>query len=484
MNKKVIGEVIGVNETKILVDLPGHELEGIMDLEHYSTERHSTFAGLVKVGDSIECCVMNQHEVELDPSNHPLLSRIPLIEASKYNEFREHANERTYTFVCQKYVDRGIEGYIKELRDGRSFLPYSLLGFKLTDEDKKQTNRRLEVEILETPEFGEKRKSILVTHKGIMDREYKAAKASLESLKASEYKEVNVGDKIRAKVEKVAARQVGKDAKPAEFGYFLSYKHLSLLLLFSELDHQFVQNAGQLLKVGQEIDVVISSKDNNKLACSIKQLTSSPVDVFYDTHKLGDIVVGKIAKKLPSLVLVDLGNKVLGALHNSEYSYNDGERLQDVAREGDEIELMIINLDREANKISLSKKQMEENPWADVKYKKGDKVKVKVKNFVAGGMVVSLGKLEGFIANVELNDERGSRAENLFNIDDEVECVITEINYKEWKLKFSIKRLERIEDEKEYEIYSETKFANTRTLADIIDEEDNPYNAKRKGKRR
>jgi small subunit ribosomal protein S1 len=430
---KVTGVVVQVEDKTIYLDVKSFT-EAVMHLDHYTKDKNvTTFKGLVKVNDEIKCQVTKINE------EHIYVSRLNQLVDEAFKEV-VNANEAgdAINVVVKKEVNKG---YLTEYKANQLFLPVALAGKDVKVGDK------LKVKIVEVEEA---KKRAVVSRKAILDEEYKEEKQKQLDL-------ISVGDVIKATVVKVE-----------KFGAILKNGNVFGLLRASQVSHKFVDITAEL-KVDDELEVKVIKKENDKIEFSRKALLKTPFELYVEAHKVSDKVTGKVVEKLGYGLILELAEDVKGLLHKSEYSHNPNDNLSNCVKIGDELEVAIIKIDNQKEKLSLSRKALMDNPWEKVNAKLGDLVDVKVTAVADNGLTVSALGVDGFIpASEALVEKKNDSITNYFAEGDEAKAVITEINPKEWKLKLSIRKHLDAEARKEFEEYLNNQEDVKTTLGDVF----------------
>ena len=238
------------------------------------------------------------------------------------------------------------------------------------------------------------------------------------------------------------------------------------LLHISEISwNKNLRNPKDLLTIGDEINVEVIELDVDKrrLRVSLKNLQQKPFDKFKSTHKVGDVVKGKIATLTDFGAFVTLED-VDGLLHNEEASWEDNKKCKELFKKGDEIEVKIIKIDDEKENISLSVKDLIESPAKKFQstHKIGDIVNGKIKDIKDFGIFI---KLEDGLDGLIRNEDFGPLNLDEVNKGDEIEAVVTNIDIKRNRVRLSIKRLAI---QKEREALAAVNDDSSMTLGDII----------------
>lgn len=226
-----------------------------------------------------------------------------------------------------------------------------------------------------------------------------------------------------------------------------------------------IKNPRDFISEGQnlEVEVIEINTEERRLRVSLKKLLPQPFDEFKNKFKTGDIVKGVITNLTQFGAFVKIGG-VEGLLHNEDASWERSEKCKDLFKTGDEIEVKIIKIDQENEKISLSLKELTTSPVQDYakSHKVGDVVNGKIRDIKDFGIFVELGKnVDALIRKEDINS---NEAENL-KIGDEIEAAIAFIDDKRSRIRLSVKRLAR---QKERDALNEINDDDKVTLGDII----------------
>lgn len=238
------------------------------------------------------------------------------------------------------------------------------------------------------------------------------------------------------------------------------------LLHISELSwNKNIKNPKEILNIGDEINVEVIELnfDQKRLRVSLKNLQEKPFTKFVNSHKVGDVIKGKIATLTEFGAFVTLG-EVDGLLHNEEASWDANSKCKNLFKKGDEVEVKIIKIDREKENISLSVKEIASSPAKNFqdKYKVGDIIKGNVKDKKDFGVFI---KLENNLDGLIRNEDFGPLKLDEIKIGDEVEAVIINIDTKKNRVRLSVRRLEQ---QKEREVLKSVNDDSSMTLGDIL----------------
>ena len=430
LGEKVKGIVVQVEDKTLTLDL-GTNLEGVIHLNHFTKDKDVlTFKGLVKKGDEIE------GEVSKITDEHIFLSRLNLLKDESFKDLID-AKEKQSIISAKVMKEVPGKGYLLNYLGFELFMPMSQSGKNVT------LKSNLDVKVIDVDEA---KKRAVVSAK-VVERERE------DAARQAEYDKINVGDVLHGVVVKVLNYQV-----------FVKVGNLQGVIKAKDVAHEFV-NVMDVLHEGDNVDVLVISKENGKLAFSRKALIKSPFELFIGEHKVGDKIVGKVTNKLQFGLLLEVAPNLKGLLHASEYSHNPNDNFNNCVIIGDEVEVAILAIDPKTEKISLSRKALMDNPWERVTAKQYDLVDYKVEEVLSNGLKVTACGVDGFIPLGEAIEDRSKDLNTYFNKGDEGKAVITEINKNEWKLVLSILKHQREEERKSYEKYLENEEV-TSTIGD------------------
>lgn len=441
-NKAKIGEVI----TGTVVSIPDDKTayvdiqeftEGTLHLDHFTRDKNITsLKDVIKVGDTLKVKITSIKEENI------YLSCLDIIDDKVIDEIRTAFIECTPINVTISSEVKG-KGYTATYKGLRVFLPKSQATASV------ELNKPLDVKITAFEEKGE-RTNVIISRREIENEEYKENREK-------EIDGINVGDVLKGTVAKIE-----------KYGAVIKFNYATGLLLLNQISHKFI-DINKELEVGQEIEVKVIKKENGKLELSRKALIDSPFTVYTKAHKVSDKVTGKLVNKLPYGLLLELAEDVTGLLHSSEYSHNPNDNYANYVKIGDEIEVAIVKIDTEKERISLSRKALMDNPWDKVTAKVGDVTEVKVTEVNAKGLKVEAFGVDGYVPASEATKEKADLA-SLFAVGDLYNAVVLEIKPKEWRLKLSIRKIKEEKEREEFEKYMTSDEANV-TLGDALSDE-------------
>jgi len=409
----VKGKVLEIRGKEALIDI-NYKSEGLLSLDEFPNPE------AIKVGDEIE--VMFE---SLEGENG-------LVVLSK----RRADYQKCWDGLLANATEGSIiEGKIfKKVRGGfmadigtEAFLPASLVDIKPVknlDYFLGQVSKFVIVKI------NYKRKNIVVSRKDYLERER-------EEVKSKFLENIQVNQVVKGRVKNIT-----------DFGAFIDLGGIDGLLHITDISWGRVSHPSEILNLGDEIQVVVIGidRDNGKVSLGLKQITASPWETAEQKYPVGTRVRGRITNLLPYGAFVELEKGIEGLIHVSEFSWTKRiNHPSDVVKVGDEVEVMILNVDKASRKLSLGLKQLEANPWDSIhdRLKKGDAVEGKVRNVTDYGVFLELEPgIDGLIHASDLSWTRkfASPAE-MFKKGDTVKAKILEIDRENRKISLGHKQL-------------------------------------------
>ena len=435
----VTGTILSVKEKEILIDIQ-YSSEGTMYLNAYG-ESIDSFKDVVKVGDSITAVVNSVSE--RDDSILVLLTRVPLIRKQYLEDIKKDFEEKNAVVgKITKVLKNGLNFKYKTYD---FFMPESQVAFTKEEVNlESYLNKEVTARITE---FDEKRKKMVVSSRVLLREAYLEQKAQEQQeyneKRELEYNSINVGEVVEGTVHKIEP-----------YGVVVKFDLVHGLIKMSQLDHRHVNAATDVCQVGDVMQVKVLKKENGKIDLSRKALLKTPHQEFEDAHKVGTQIEGKVIQKLPIGIILQLTEDVTGLLHKNDFSWNPNDNFQASVNIGDTLNLVITKIDAKNKKVSLSKRELEDNPWSRVKVNVDENIEVKVKEIIPGKQViVEFQEVEGIINVNELSSQKISKIEDHVSIGDTLQAKVVEVDTKFWKLVLSVKRLELENERKQFADY-------------------------------
>ncbi len=442
--KVVTGTVYEVKDKEVIVDI-GYATEGTIHLERLTRLDAQTCHDVVKKGDEIQAVVRKKD----DEQGIVLLSRVELEQKELFEDLQ---NKFEQDEIIEAVVKDVVKGGLKVRAQGFDmFMPRSEVSIKYVEDLRSYLHEKLPVKIIE---IGRKnnRIRIVVSHKAV-------EKSKKDLKRQEELKDINVGDVLEGTVTKLVP-----------YGAFIRFDNVEGLLHISEMSHHRIKQPSEIVKEGDKIEVKVIGAEGDKRSLSLKALQKSPWETFAEEHKVGEKVTGKIVKKMQFGILVEVERDVAGVVHRNDYSWNPRFNLAGNVEVGDEIEVQILSIDVENQKMQLSKKHLEYNPWEDVKVKVGEEVSGEVKELQNRGALVEIQGVYGFLPISEISDAHVENVSDALEEGQVINAVVLKFNRENWQMVISKKAYEkkRIQDEYKKHLKSSNKDEHSQTLGELF----------------
>lgn len=414
-NEVIEGTVVAMNKREVVVNI-GYKSEGVISLNEFRYNPD------LKIGDKVEVLVENQE----DSNGQLILSHKKARALKSWDRINEaHNNDE----IVKGYIKcRTKGGMIVDIFGIEAFLPGSQIDVKPIRDYDIFVNKTMEFKIVKiNNEF----KNVVVSHKALIEEELEAQKRE-----------------IIAKLEKGQVLE-GTVKNITSYGVFIDLGGIDGLIHITDLSWGRINHPEEIVKLDEKINVVILDFDDDKkrIALGLKQLTPHPWDSLDPNLKVGDKVKGKVVVIADYGAFIEISPGVEGLIHVSEMSWSQHLRsAQDFMKVGDEVEAIILTLDREERKMSLGIKQLKPDPWTDIetKYPVNSKHKGTVRNFTNFGVFIELE--EGIDGLVHISDlswtKKIKHPAEFCNIGDELEVVILEIDKENRRLSLGHKQIE------------------------------------------
>ena len=411
----VEGTVTGVNKREVIVNV-GYKSEGIIPVSEFRYNPD------LKVGDKIEVYV----ESAEDKNGQLALSHKKARQLKSWDRVNEALEK-----------DEIIKGYIKCRTKGgmivdvfgiEAFLPGSQIDVKPIRDYDVYVDKTMEFKVVK---INQEFRNVVVSHKALIEAELEAQKQV-----------------IMSKLEK-GQILVGTVKNITSYGVFVDLGGVDGLIHITDLSWGRVNHPEEIVALDQKINVVILDFDEAKkrIALGLKQLTPHPWEALDQTLKVGDKVKGRVVVMADYGAFVEIAPGVEGLIHVSEMSWSQHLRsAQEFMKVGDEVEAVILTLDREERKMSLGIKQLTPDPWEniEVKYPVGTKTTAKVRNFTNFGVFVEIEEgIDGLIHISDLSWTKKVKHPGEFtSVGADIEVVVLEIDKENRRLSLGHKQLE------------------------------------------
>ena len=411
----VDGTVISIDKKEVIVNI-GYKSDGIIPASEFRYNPD------LKVGDTVEVYVENQE----DKKGQLLLSH----KKARLSKSWERVNAALDNEeVIQGYIKcRTKGGMIVDVFGIEAFLPGSQIDVHPIRDYDVFVGKTMEFKVVK---INQEFRNVVVSHKALIEQE-------LEQQRKEIIGKLEKGQILEGTVKNITT-----------YGVFVDLGGVDGLIHITDLSWGRVSDPHEVVSLDQKINVVILDFDEEKkrIALGLKQLTPHPWDALDPNLKVGDHVKGKVVVMADYGAFVEIAPGVEGLIHVSEMSWSQHLRsAQDFMKVGDEVEAVILTLDRAERKMSLGIKQLKEDPWEtiEVKYPVGSKHTAKVRNFTNFGIFVELEEgVDGLIHISDLSWTKKVKHPSEFTqVGADIDVVVLEIDKDNRRLSLGHKQLE------------------------------------------
>ena len=415
-DKEVIeGTVIALNKREAVVNI-GYKSDGIIPMSEFRYNPD------LKVGDTVEVFIENQE----DKKGQLILSHKKARAARSWDRVNEALENNE---IIKGYIKcRTKGGMIVDVFGIEAFLPGSQIDVKPIRDYDVFVGKTMEFKVVK---INQEFKNVVVSHKALIE-------AELEQQKKEIIAKLEKGQVLEGTVKNITS-----------YGVFIDLGGVDGLIHITDLSWGRVNDPNEVVKLDEKLNVVILDFDDEKkrIALGLKQLQPHPWDALDPNLKVGDKVKGKVVVMADYGAFVEIAPGVEGLIHVSEMSWSQHLRsAQDFMKVGDEVEAVVLTLDRKERKMSLGIKQLKADPWANIeeKYPVGSKHTAKVRNFTNFGVFVELEEgVDGLIHISDLSWTNKIKHPSEFTqIGADIDVQVLEIDKDNRRLSLGHKQLE------------------------------------------
>lgn len=425
-NEVVDGTVISVNKREVIVNI-GFKSDGIIPISEFRYNPE------LKTGDIVEVYIENTE----DKNGQLILSHKKARSTRAWDRINKALETQEVLKGFIKCRTKG--GMIVDVLGIESFLPGSQIDVKPIRDYDLFVGKTMEFKVVK---INQDYRNVVVSHKALIEEE-------LEQQKKEIISKLEKGQVLEGTVKNITS-----------YGVFIDLGGVDGLIHITDLSWGRVSDPKEVVDLDQKINVVILDFDDEKkrIALGLKQLTPHPWDSLDENMKVGDVVKGKVVVMADYGAFIEIAAGVEGLIHVSEMSWSQHLRsAQDFIKVGDEVEAVIITLDREERKMSLGIKQLKQDPWEGVeqKYAIGSQHSSLVRNFTNFGIFVEIEEgVDGLVHISDLSWTKKIKHPSEFTtIGATIEIVVLEIDKENRRLSLGHKQL----DENPWDTY-ETVF--------------------------
>lgn len=407
------GKIVEITKDHVVVDV-GLKSEGLVPIAEFSDPAD------IELGREVEV-LLEQPE---DEHGQIVLSREKAERMRQWEHIMEHCEEGS---IVKGRVLRKVKGGLIVDIGMEAFLPGSQIDNKRIKNLDEYIDKTYEFKILK---INTERKNVVVSRRELLEAERMSKKVEL-------LENMNPGDVCIGVVKNIT-----------DFGVFLDLDGIDGLLHITDMTWKRIKHPSEMVHLGEKLEVVVLNvdKDKGRVALGLKQKEPNPWDGIEEKYPPGTRVRGKIVNLLPYGAFIELEAGIEGLIHVSEMSWvKNVTDPTEVVKKGDEVEAIVLSIQKEEGKISLGLKQAEHNPWDDVekKFPVGTNLKVEIRSLTNYGAFVELEPgVEGLIHISDLSwIKKVSHPSEILRKGDSVDAVILSVDRESKKITLGVKQL-------------------------------------------
>jgi small subunit ribosomal protein S1 len=411
------GLVIDVTSDVVIVNV-GLKSEAVIPLEQFKNERGEVE---VKAGDEVEVAL---DSVE-DGTGETRLSREKAKRARTWTRLEEAFNKSE--IVTGVITGRVKGGFTVEIENVRAFLPGSLVDVRPVRDTSYLEGKPLEFKVIK---LDQKRNNVVVSRRAVVEQEFSAERSAL-------MENLQEGAVVRGTVKNLT-----------DYGAFVDLGGIDGLLHITDMAWKRVKHPSEVVKVGDEVEVRILKfdRERSRVSLGLKQLGADPWQNIARRYPPSTRVFGKVTNIADYGAFVEIEDGVEGLVHVSEMDWtNKNVNPAKVVHTGQEVEVMVLDVDEERRRISLGLKQCQANPWKEFaeNYNKGDKVAGQIKSITDFGIFIGLqGNIDGLVHLSDISwDQPGEEAVRNYQKGQQLEAMVLSIDPERERISLGIKQL-------------------------------------------
>ena len=411
------GLVVDVTPDVVIVNV-GLKSEAVIPIEQFKNERGEIE---VKTGDEVEVAL---DSVE-DGNGETRLSREKAKRARTWTRLETAFNNSQ--IVTGVITGRVKGGFTVEIENVRAFLPGSLVDVRPVRDTSYLENKPLEFKVIK---LDQKRNNVVVSRRAVVEQEFSAERSAL-------MENLQEGAVVKGTVKNLT-----------DYGAFVDLGGIDGLLHITDMAWKRVKHPSEVVKVGDEIDVRILKfdRERSRVSLGLKQLGADPWENIARRYPPHTRVFGKVTNIADYGAFVEIEDGVEGLVHVSEMDWtNKNVNPAKVVHTGQEVEVMVLDVDEERRRISLGLKQCQANPWKEFaeNYNRGDKVSGQIKSITDFGIFIGLpGNIDGLVHLSDISwDQPGEEAVRNYQKSQQLEAMVLSIDPERERISLGIKQL-------------------------------------------
>ena len=411
------GRVVEVTADVVVVNV-GLKSEAVIPLEQFKDERGEIE---VKAGDDVEVAL---DSVE-DGTGETRLSREKAKRARTWTRLEEAFNKSE--IVSGVITGRVKGGFTVEIDNVRAFLPGSLVDVRPVRDTAYLEGKPLEFKVIK---LDQKRNNVVVSRRAVVEQEFSAERSAL-------LENLQEGSVVRGAVKNLT-----------DYGAFVDLGGIDGLLHITDMAWKRVKHPSEVVKVGDEIEVRILKfdRERSRVSLGLKQLGADPWENIARRYPANTRVFGKVTNIADYGAFVEIEDGVEGLVHVSEMDWtNKNVNPAKVVHTGEEVEVMVLDVDEDRRRISLGLKQCKANPWKEFaeNYNRGDHVSGQIKSITDFGIFIGLsGNIDGLVHLSDISwDMPGEEAVRSYQKGQQLEAMVLSIDPERERISLGIKQL-------------------------------------------
>ena len=412
-------QIVDIRSDVVIVNA-GLKSEGVIPIEQFQNESGQVS---IKVGDEVEVAL----DAVEDGFGETRLSREKAVRARSWNSLEKafEAGE-----VVTGYISGKVKGgFTVDIEEVRAFLPGSLVDVRPVRDTAYLEGKELEFKVIK---LDRKRNNVVVSRRAVVEEEYSEEREKL-------LEKLQEGIEVQGIVKNLT-----------DYGAFVDLGGIDGLLHITDMAWKRVKHPSEVVNVGDEIKVKVLKfdRERNRVSLGLKQLGDDPWTSIARRYPVGTRVFGKVTNLADYGSFVEIEEGVEGLVHVSEMDWtNKNVNPGKVVQIGDEVEVMVLDIDEERRRISLGMKQCVPNPWDEFasSHQKGDKISGKIKSITDFGIFVGLdGGIDGLVHLSDIAwDMPGEEAVRNYKKGDEVEAVVLSVDPERERISLGVKQLDQ-----------------------------------------
>jgi small subunit ribosomal protein S1 len=413
----ITAEVISIDNDFVIVNA-GLKSESVIKAEEFLNDQGELD---VKVGDFVKVAI----EKLEDGFGSTILSRDKAKKMQAWLDLEDAMNEGT---VVKGFVSSRVKGGLRVSVNGiTAFLPGSLVDVRPVKDTSPFENKEWDLKVIK---IDKKRNNVVVSRKAVMEQSSGADRDAV----------------IGTLTEGATVKGIIKNI--TDYGAFVDLGGIDGLLHITDLAWRRVKHPSEILNIGDEVEakVLKFDQEKNRVSLGLKQLDDDPWKGLSRRYPVSTRLFGKVSNLTDYGAFVEIEAGIEGLVHVSEMDWtNKNIHPGKIAQLGDEVEVMILEIDEDRRRLSLGMKQCKSNPWAEFSetHKKGDKVSGPIKSITDFGIFIGLdGGIDGLIHLSDISwDKTGEEAVRNFKKGDELEALIVAIDVEKERISLGLKQL-------------------------------------------